>query len=231
MSLIRGYDNQRVVTVDAGVDYTASPVVSAADLQAWLGVSGDDALLLSLQAAAAQWVESYTWRRLAEHTQTLRLDHFPGHAPRGMLASDGIDPGQLKDFGIVLDWTPVTAVTAFTYTQEDGTSGTTYDADNYDVVLGSDAWQARIMPADAGASSTRNTAGGWTMPTSLRSFDALRITYTVGYGAGAVPEQITTAIKMMVAHMYENRGDCADCGSCAAACGAKMLLTPFRPIW
>lgn len=89
----------------------------------------------------------------------------------------------------------VTAVHSVTATNEASVT-TTLPADQYRVQLGIDPARIQLL-----------------VPSSPRAFLAMTTEFSAGYGsaASAVPPTIRTAIKTLVAWLYENRGD-ADTG-------------------
>ena len=226
MSIIRSRDQHRVHTVRSAPDYNANPLFPLADLKAWLeidvaDVSQDD-LLLSLQESVIIWIENSTWIKLAPYGLTLTIDHFPGQAPRGQLASIGINPSDPLDPSIILIWKPASAVDEIRLTDFEGTSSV-YDATNYVVDLGSDNWEGRVYPA--------NGETFWSYSVQLRNLQAVAIDYTTGYATAAdIPNGLLTAIKMMVTQLYFNRGDCACMDQCSVNCGASLLISQYMPI-
>lgn len=89
----------------------------------------------------------------------------------------------------------VTAVHSVTATNEANVT-TTLPADQYRIQLGIDPARIQLL-----------------VPSSPRAFLALTTEFSAGYGttASAVPMTVRTAIKTLVAWLYENRGD-ADTG-------------------
>lgn len=70
------------------------------------------------------------------------------------------------------------------------------------------------------------------VPSIDHDCNAVRITFTTGFGddPDQIPEQIKTAIKIYVAFMYENRGDC-NCGTESGfPAQGEALLGNFRVI-
>lgn len=75
------------------------------------------------------------------------------------------------------------------------------------------------------------TDGNW--PSTYIRPQAVEINFTAGYGtsSSSVPASIKQAILMLVANMYENRGDCNECGPdtlISTNSAVKGLLSPFR---
>ena len=63
---------------------------------------------------------------------------------------------------------------------------------------------------------------------SLRSRDAIKITWIAGYGDNAtdVPASIRRGIIMTASHLYTNRGDCD--GSCVTKSGANTFIDKYK---
>ena len=107
-------------------------------------------------------------------------------------------------------YAPLVSVDEIVYVDADGTEQT-LDSAYYRV--------------DTGKEPGRITeAYNYYWPTTRNVTGAVTITYTSGYGlAAAVPEDIKAAIKMIVHHLYVNRGDMSDIPS-----SAKSLLWQKR---
>jgi uncharacterized phiE125 gp8 family phage protein len=71
----------------------------------------------------------------------------------------------------------------------------------------------------------------WALPLPGRFSAGIELDVELGYGAGAsdVPDALRQAIRMLVAHWYENRG-LAAIGACAAMLpgGLGALIAPYR---
>lgn len=101
------------------------------------------------------------------------------------------------------------------------TSITAYDLDDTANVL-----DPALYRVDASAAPARVAWKETTLaPTNLRTFNALAIAFTAGYGAAAtdVPEPIRRAMLMIVADLYTHRGDDAPTPASALA-----LLESYR---
>jgi len=87
---------------------------------------------------------------------------------------------------------PLASVTSITYYDTDGDSQT-LSSTYYDVDISREP--GRVVEAY-----------GYTWPSTYDMQNAVTVTYVAGYGAASsVPDIIKTAIKMLVAHWYENR--------------------------
>jgi uncharacterized phiE125 gp8 family phage protein len=147
-----------------------------------ISASTDDALLLSLIAAARSHAEQKTGRAMVEQTLTLTLDEFPGTIGH-----------------IELPKPPLVSVTSVKYDDTDEVEQT-LSADLYEVKDASDYCPAYIVPAY-----------GETWPVTLAQPEAVRIVYKTGWpitgspAAPVTPEDIKAWIKIRVAGLYENR--------------------------
>jgi uncharacterized phiE125 gp8 family phage protein len=180
----------------------------------------DDWFTLNI-AAARQAVERYLQRALITQTWVYTIDYVPDVAdyddwkiatgwPLSLPA-----PGA-NDY-IALPYPPLQSVTSIVY-YDPANEDHTYDSDNY-----------HVTTSGAGGVTKGRVALniGSTWPSSLRSRDAIMITYVAGYGltAATVPEAIRVAITRVVTHMFEHRGDEPDA---AIAAVAKSMLSPYR---
>ena len=199
------------------------PVVLAdAKAQARIDTTADDALVSTLIVAARQWAERYTGRAFITQSWQVGLD-------AGGLGTqawwDGVREGPVTCMGagafVVLPRPPlisVVSITAF----DDSDVGTVWPSGNYYVDNVREPGRVVLR-----------TGAVW--PLSTRRANGIVIQYTAGYGAdgSAVPEAIKLAIKQLVAHWYENRGEAAIAGS--GHRGVRMvpvvieaLLEPYR---
>lgn len=159
------------------VQAPAAEPITLAEAKAHLRVdtADEDGLITSLITVARAVAEAYTNRALVTQTLELTLDAFPG--------GDGI---------IELPRPRLQAVTSVTYVDESGLARTMTTSE-YQV--DARAEPGRVAPAY-----------GTTWPATREQFNAVTIRYTAGYGAAAaVPESIKAAIKLLVAHLFENR--------------------------
>lgn len=151
----------------------------------------DDTLITSLIIAARQHAETITQRALVTQTWKLTLDAFPG--PTLM----GVPPGtpfSLPPSAILLDKSPVTAITNFTYTAMDGSTQTLASGTDYVADFSSEP--ARLTPPF-----------GKIWPVPLPQIGAVQVTFTAGFGADStfIPEAIRRWMLIRVGTMYANR--------------------------
>ena len=140
-------------------------------------VSIEDELIHRLIGAATQDAELYQGRAYITRTLRLNLDRFP--------AAGG---------PIYLPFPPVQQVLSVEYTDAAGQQHT-LPATDYVADLA--AAPARLVPAPG---------KGWPL-TSLRPVAGVTVTYVAGYGEDPqdVPENIRSAILLLVGHLYEHR--------------------------
>ncbi|MDX2027696.1 MAG: head-tail connector protein [Alphaproteobacteria bacterium] len=150
----------------------------AARVHGRIDTDADDALISLLIIAARQWVEAYTGRALITQTWQLWLDNWPSSGE-----------------GVTLPRPPLASVSNITFYDESD-AGTVWAAANYFV----------DTIREPGRVVLRSSAA---YPTPSRAANGMKIEYVAGYGASgsAVPEQIKTAIRQLVAHWYEHRGE------------------------
>lgn len=200
--------------------------VSSAEAKLYLKIDSDttdDTLIAALITAARRYVEEYLGRALITQTWELFLDGIGTSLPA--LLEDAYEELYQTEFvpssmrSIVLPRPPLLTVTSIKCYDEDDVEST-WASTNYRVDTYSEP--GRVLLA---------ANGEW--PTDLRAQQAILVTFTAGYGATAadVPDDIRTAIKRVIAGMYEGRQD-EVIGTVAAKLDftAKALLAPYRVV-
>lgn len=178
----------------------------------------EDALLMGLIRSATETTEAFTGRALISRTLRLTLDAVPDTAfEPGFRIGVRSEP---RERAIELLRPPLISVSSIV-TYDDTDTAITFAASNYFV----DA--AR----EPGRVVLRN--GAMWPANADRTANAIEITYTAGYGTriGDVPEPIRQAILMLIAQLYEHRGEEVADDAMAPRqlpLGARMLLGPFR---
>lgn len=179
-----------------------SAAVSTADAKTHLNVfhSNDDTYIGNLVSAATAWVQHYTGTQVVQATYDYTLDAFP----------DGEDD-------IVLPCPPLSSVTSITYVDEDGSSqtlATTVYAVKTDVHPG------RIhLKYEQEWPDTRDID------------DAVTVRFVCGYAnAAAVPEDIVSAILLLVERLYTYRGMTTEQAANQLSFSIEMLLSPRRVV-
>jgi len=156
---------------------SSEPITSTeAKAQTRVDISDDDTLIGTDITAARQHLEGITRRAFVEQTWDYTLPAFPAGA-------------------IVLPIQPVMSVTSISYVDSTGATasfsyGTSPDTPKYDVLT--DGPRTRIIPKY-----------NLTWPTTRDHGNAVTVRFVAGYST--VPEDIKKAIKLLVAHYYENR--------------------------
>lgn len=108
------------------------------------------------------------------------------------------------------------------------TSITSYDLDNAGTVF--DSANYFVDTASIYGRIVLNYGAIW--PNNLRSANAIKVLFRAGYGDSptSVPEDIITAMKMLIAHYYENR-EAVNLEATVAVevnMGVKWALAPYR---
>lgn len=182
--------------------------VTVEDAKAWLRVdhTDDDEFIEALIDAVTAHLDGkygLLQRALEEQTWELALDEFP-----------------CDNTEIQIPLPPLLSIVSVKYDDGDGVEQT-IDAGDYDV-------DSRSVPGWVVPVST------FTWPTTLDAVNAVRIRFTAGYeedasGTSGVPNPIKTAIKLMVADLYENRESVThqNVNQIAIPTAAKMLLAPY----
>jgi len=183
----------------------------------------DDMLIWALITAARKAAEEYTGRAFITQTWELFLDGVGSGIPAEI--EDAYEDVYRTEYvpsafrSIILPRPPAISITSIKY----------YDVDDAEHV-----WASTNYRLDSYSEPGRvilTATGEW--PTDLRPQQGILVTYASGYGAAAVdvPEDIRTAIKRILAGLYENRQD-EIVGAVAAKLDltAKALLEPYRVV-
>jgi uncharacterized phiE125 gp8 family phage protein len=177
--------------------------VSLAKAKAHLRVDFDneDALIRAYLSAAVSHVEKLTGRVLSPRVEEVRLDAFP------LTGSQRI----------VLPRDPVQEIVSLTYLDQDAASVEMVEVDGEFRTVAGEPYL--LFP---------ELAGSW--PAPLDESGAVRVRQLVGYEAGQVPAELTAAVLMMTAHLYQNREAVSVSNSLAVEVpmGVKSLCWPFR---
>lgn len=161
-------------------------------------LTDEDELLDVYVVAARVYAENHLHRRLI--TQTVKIITTGFHGP-----------------ALALPILPIQSVDLVQYKQTTDGALTTLAASDYQLVR-------TIEPAHLAP------AWGLTWPTVRNDFDSVEITMTVGYGDAPedVPEDIRQAIRLLMAHFYENRANemTGTTKPTKYSIGAERLLAP-----
>jgi uncharacterized phiE125 gp8 family phage protein len=184
-------------------------------------IDDDDDYIQALIAAAREYCEEYTHRAFLTQTWQLLLDHFPGVAEHNQGYTDlgvmgdaalgiGIPPVgytyryqsevYFRAGAIIVPKPPLLSIDFIEYIDTDGVLRT-LDASQYQVDTSSEP--ARIAPAPN---------SNWPLTQiSIRApmLNTVTIQFQCGYGADPteVPNTIRAAMKLLIAHWYDNRSE------------------------
>jgi uncharacterized phiE125 gp8 family phage protein len=177
----------------------ASEPLTLAEAKAFLRVDIDDDDDIITALIVGSRIHVEAQTRRALITQTWR-------AVRDAWPADGL---------IALAPAPLQQVTAARVYLEDGTT---------------QSIDLTAFVVDKASAPARLAFAPWALPAPGRAIAGIEIDMTVGYGAASdVPEPLRQAIRLLVAHWYENRGLVA-VGSTIAQLpvAATALMAPFR---
>ena len=202
-------------------DWTATAITTA-EAKTHLRVDGtdDDTYIDTLITSAQNLVQKYTGRAITNQTLKLGLDGLPygnddKYYPEGFFTAPDIN----RSLGyIVFPNAALVSVTHFKYFDEDNTEST-FATTNYHVDIQSEPGRVVLKR-------------GKTFPSAsdLRTVNAYEITYVAGYGSSAsdVPTPIKHAIKLLVAHLYENREAVTSDSTNAIPYTIAGILDPYK---
>ena len=200
--------------------------LTEAKLHLRVDVTDDDALITALITAARQYAETLTQRQFVTATWKLVLDSFPGPILMGVPAGT---PFYLPGHAILLNKSPVQAVSSINYLDMSGTQQT---MPSTDYVVDTSCEPARITPVF-----------GKIWPISLPQIGAVTVTFTAGYGApdnntppnwspAPVPEGIKAWMKVRIGSMYQHREEVAilQKGKLELLPFVDFMLDPFKVV-
>lgn len=166
-------------------------VVSVASMKAWLRVDADDAsedgLISELIADAVDMVEGAISKNLTPKIETQTVDGFgfPAGVPQPFQPWPA---GGFAQQAIRLYKGPVSQVISIAY---DDPQGVEQALTSFRLVEGV---AARLLPA-----------AGALWPLALAGAGTVRIAYLAGFAPGERPRKLERAVRMLVAHWYQNR--------------------------
>lgn len=182
--------------------------------------TAQDTFLTQCITDARIYAENYTGRKFITQTLVGYTDNFTGIRDNwftGFREGSELELYAKGERKITMDWAPVSSVSQVDTIDVDNTE-TVYASSNYYLDNYDDDMKHRIMVND-------NTT---ILNLSLRSRNAIKVTYIAGYGANAsdVPSAIRRGLIMLVGHLYTNRGDCD--GDCVTKSGANQYLDQYK---
>lgn len=188
-------------------DYPVTLVEAKAQLN--VSHSDDDTYITSLIKMAWDYVERVTGRSLITRSWRFVTDFPDGYGPSAAIA---------------LPVSPVVAVTTVAYYDTDG------DAQTTTAFLAQDGDEAYIWPS----------AGAAWPETDPNRLTPVTVTFTAGYDGTAdspvsldeIPDSITQAMLLHIAHMYENReavnvGTSSSVKPVTIPLGYEALIAPY----
>lgn len=202
-----------------GLELVSGPVAEPVSLdevktQARIDGTADDAFLGTLIVAARQWTEQYTGRALMTQNWRLWLDQWPvGNDPWWEGTREGSIVAAAAQV-LSLPKAPLQSVTEVRVYQGDDSStvwpGSAYQVDN------------------AAAPGRLILRAGQSWPIPGRAAQGIAVLFIAGYAnAAAVPEPVKAALRQLVTHWYEQRGETAP-PPVEAPYGVRALLNPYR---
>jgi len=191
-----------VTLITAAAAQPVSVAECKSDLRIDAGVTIEDDLISDYIDAAARYCSEVTGRKLISETWKYGIGNEPGK-----FVATPFKPVFNSFQPIELPFTPVSVIVEVQY----------FDADNVSQVLN----LADFYLYNYDQSSVLAPVLNYQWPPFYERRDALNITFTTGYGAtGAdVPSNIKRAIRLLVAHWYEQR--------MAVTVGQSAMPIPF----
>lgn len=178
----------------------ASEPVSLDEAKAHMRVDNDDedSLIVRLIKSARETAERYTGRALLAQSFALARDRWPTNNPRSF----------------EIPRPPLVAVTTVVVRARSGTE-TTLSSDAY--IVDSASVPGRVVFKDTTV-----------LPPDLADANAILVSFDAGYGSlpSDVPAAIRSAILILVAYHYEQRGN----APAQPPADALALLAPFRVV-
>lgn len=204
-----------------------NPIISDDEMGVWLNLSASairvhSELLIELIKSATELIEAYTWLTLRQTTYEAFFD---------IENSDLFFNG---DLGLVLERSPILDLDNITKIEYLNSSGTWTEFDRGSKTISG-------LYENTTEIKTKNI---WSTIYFIVNpdFDTrdfaykVKVTFSAGWDKDAddeslkIPRSLKTALKMIVAYMYTNRGDCdspCSINGTPVPCGAKMLLDKY----
>lgn len=218
---------------------TVEPITTAeAKAQMRVTISDDDAYIATLIKAARARIENLTGRYFVTQSWLMVMDSFPGQNP-GPFPYDHWPQYQIPPFfshpvvpilkdprSIIIPIAPVTAVS----------SVKTVDADGNETTLSSSIYVTDFISEPARI--RLKTDSDWPVPSGgLAALNGVRVAFSVGYALTgtpattcSAPDDLKAAVKLLVAHWYENREDATTLSLSKIPNGVDALIAPYK-LW
>jgi uncharacterized phiE125 gp8 family phage protein len=195
----------------------ANYAVDLTDVKSYLKIdyTTDDALLQLLIKTATLLIEKYTRRELLNKTFNLYLDFFPYSQNYGY-TFEGIN----NENTILVKRSKLQSITSIKYYYN--SSLETLDSSLYSFTQDNDYSRIYLINNNSWVS------------TDTRK-QAINIEFVAGYGAtnSSIPQVLKDALKIIIAYMYANRGDCVivnDTSDIVMMSGALPILDMYKII-
>ena len=202
-----------------------SEPVSLSEAKALLAIdtldTANDALITALIVASRKFCENYTGRAFITQTWDFFLDELPSGSSGSLGWWDGVREGPLSLLtgaqGVIelpkAPFQSLVSVTAY------GTDDQPSSFDITTLVQDPDSTPGRIFPKI-----------GTLWPVNLRYKKAIQVRFKAGYGdsSSSVPADLIQAIKLMMAHFFENRQIMIESRVSEAPLSARALLDHYK---
>ena len=177
----------------------ADPVVSVDDLKLYLRVDGslEDLRIQAMEAAAVKKLEDYTSIKFVTQTWDVYLNRWP-------MSSRSQWWGGVREIALSEIVTPERAITLPIGIAQGVSEFSTYSDD----AEFTESLSSYVIDVIGNRVRIGLKLSGVWPTTVLRTVNGIRFRVICGFGdPELVPEDIKMAVKELVAHMYENRGD------------------------
>lgn len=183
----------------------------------------EDLYIMQLLTDAAAYIESYTGLAIGTQIWTLWLDGWPGYAEpwwNGMRDGARAELYSNRTARGVVEFPrfPLVTVDEVAVYDEDSNETLATIADVFDIDTASTPGRLALKR-------------GGTWPIATRAVNAVKITYTAGFGTTAidVPSPVKRAIMLMATSVYTHRGDGCTLAEGYKKSGAQSWLAPYVP--
>ncbi len=194
----------------------ANYAVDLDDVKTYLKIdtTADDVLIQSLIKTATLLIEKYTRRELLTKTFNMYCDFFPCCNCYGYTYA-----GRMNENTILLKRSKLQGITSIKYYYNNILE--TMDDSLYDFTEANDYSRIYLI----------NSSDSWTNTDTRKQ--AINIEFEAGYGETntSIPDALKDALKILIAYMYENRGDCIivnNTSNLVMLSGAQPILNMYQ---